>query len=151
LRERLHARTVAELVHAAIRAGLLSPLRPSVPPRRDDWLGRALPGNGAGPRPRRRVWAGDRVADSLGESASRTQRQAAGGPTPFPARRGSVLVGIELVRPGHHHDQRSQRVQHLDRPPPGVGGAPPGSVPGPITSPRRGGTGRPEPEGRGHS
>jgi two-component system response regulator EvgA len=32
LRERLQARTVAELVHAAIRAGLLSPLRPSVPP-----------------------------------------------------------------------------------------------------------------------
>jgi hypothetical protein len=46
-------------VHAAIRAGLLSPLRPSVPPlpppRRDDWLSRARPGNGAGPQPRRRV------------------------------------------------------------------------------------------------
>jgi hypothetical protein len=27
----------------------------------------------------------------------------------------SVLVRIELVLPSHHHDQRLERVQHLDR------------------------------------
>jgi DNA-binding NarL/FixJ family response regulator len=32
LKVRFHARTVAELVHAAIRAGDLSPLRPAIPP-----------------------------------------------------------------------------------------------------------------------